>query len=195
MARKKTELNLQAELPEVRSTDFNLFYKPQEEPVDDSITNFTKSLDNFINGAGTGLVLQAEKKEKELNEAEAIEQFNKNRKGFSDAVNSGDIPKEANPYFIEKYKELTLNKAYEKYINSEPDAYKFIAHEGGYEYGWQGHYIPRILIEVMTSYIMAGREKEARQFLDYVWPDHLTEKELFVSLLKERIESSDYWEY
>ena len=92
-------------------------------------------------------------------------------------------------------KELTLNKAYEKYINSEPDAYKFIAHEGGYEYGWQGHRIPRTLIEVMTSYIMAGREEEAREFLDYVWPDHLTEKELFVSLLKERIESSDYWEY
>ena len=34
MARKKTELNLQAELPEVRSTDFNLFYKPQEKPID-----------------------------------------------------------------------------------------------------------------------------------------------------------------
>lgn len=110
MARKKTELNLQAELPEVRSTDFNLFYKPQEAPVDDSVTNFAKSLDNFINGAGTGLVIREELKQKELNEAEAIEQFNKNRKGFSDAVNSGDIPKEANPYFIEKYKELTLNK-------------------------------------------------------------------------------------
>jgi len=110
MARKKTELNLQAELPEVRSTDFNLFYKPQEAPIDDSVTNFAKSLDNFINGAGTGLVLSKELKDKQLNEAEAIEQFNKNRKGFSDAVNSGDIPKEANPYFIEKYKELTLNK-------------------------------------------------------------------------------------
>jgi len=110
MARKKTQLNLQAELPEVRSTDFNLFYKPQEAPIDESVANFTKSLDNFINGAGTGLVLREELKEKEFNEAEAIEQFNKNRKGFSDAVNSGDIPKEANPYFIEKYKELTLNK-------------------------------------------------------------------------------------
>ena len=30
--------------------------------------------------------------------------------GFNDAVNKGEIPKEANPYFIEKYKELTLNK-------------------------------------------------------------------------------------
>jgi hypothetical protein len=110
MGRKKTELNLQAELPEVRSTDFNLFYKPEKAPRDTSIDIFTKSLDNFINGAGTAMVLSAEKKEKELNEAEALEAFNKNRTGFNDAVKRGEIPKEANPYFQEKYKELTLNK-------------------------------------------------------------------------------------
>jgi len=110
MARKKTELNLQAELPEVRSTDFNLFYRPEQAPIDKSVELFTKSLDNFVNNAGVGMVLQAEKKEKEVNEAEALKQFNENRKGFNDAVQNGDIPKEANPYFIEKYKELTLNK-------------------------------------------------------------------------------------
>lgn len=110
MGRKKTELNLQAELPEVRSTDFNLFYKPEKAPRDTSIDIFTKSLDNFINGAGTAMVIGAEKKEKELNEAEALEAFNKNRTGFNDAVKRGEIPKEANPYFQEKYKELTLNK-------------------------------------------------------------------------------------
>jgi len=110
MARKKTELNLQAELPEVRSTDFNLFYKPDVAPRDKSIDIFTRSIDNFVNNAGTAIVLSAERKEKELNEAEAIEQFNKNRRGFNDAVKRGEIPKEANPYFQEKYKELTLNK-------------------------------------------------------------------------------------
>ncbi len=110
MGRKKTELNLQAELPEVRSTDFNLFYKPEQAPVDKSVEIFTKSLDNFINGAGTGMVLSAEKKQKEINEAEAIKQFNDNRTGFNKAVENGEIPKEANPYFQEKYKELTLNK-------------------------------------------------------------------------------------
>ena len=110
MGRKKTELNLQAELPEVRSTDFNLFYKPEQAPVDKSVDIFTKSLDNFINGAGTGMVLSAEKKQKEINEAEAIKQFNDNRTGFNKAVENGEIPKEANPYFQEKYKELTLNK-------------------------------------------------------------------------------------
>ena len=34
MARKKTTLNLTPELPEVRSTDFNLFYRPEVAPRD-----------------------------------------------------------------------------------------------------------------------------------------------------------------
>ena len=110
MGRKKTELNLQAELPEVRSTDFNLFYKPEIAPRDKSIDIFTKSIDNFVNNAGTAMVLNAEKKEKEVSEAEALKQFNDNRTGFNEAVKKGEIPKEANPYFQEKYKELTLNK-------------------------------------------------------------------------------------
>jgi hypothetical protein len=110
MAREKTVLDLQAELPEVRSTDFNLFYKPDVAPRDKSIDVFTQSLDNFINGAGTGLALRAEQEEKDINEAEAVAQFNKNRTGFNKAVERGEIPKEANPYFQEKYKELTLNK-------------------------------------------------------------------------------------
>jgi hypothetical protein len=137
MARKETKLNLQAELPEVRSTDFNLFYRPEQAPVDKSVAIFTRSIDNFVNGAGTAMVLSAEKKEKELNEAEAIEQFNKNRSGFNNAVKRGEIPKEANPYFQEKYKELTLNKKakefqaniYQKYAemnvldNPDPQAF------------------------------------------------------------------------
>jgi len=137
MGRKRTELNLQAELPEVRSTDFNLFYKPDIAPRDKSIDIFTKSIDNFVNNAGTAMVLNAEKKEKEVNEAEALKQFNDNRTGFNDAVKKGEIPKEANPYFQEKYKELTLNKkakefqaeVYRKYAeknvldNPDPNAF------------------------------------------------------------------------
>ena len=137
MGRKRTELNLQAELPEVRSTDFNLFYKPDIEPRDKSIDIFTKSIDNFVNNAGTAMVLNAEKKEKEVNEAEALKQFNDNRTGFNEAVKKGEIPKEANPYFQEKYKELTLNKkakefqaeVYRKYAeknvldNPDPNAF------------------------------------------------------------------------
>ena len=121
MGRKKTELNLQAELPEVRSTDFNLFYKPDIAPRDKSIDIFTKSIDNFVNNAGTAMVLNAEKKEKEVSEAEALKQFNDNRTGFNDAVKRGEIPKEANPYFQEKYKELTLNK---KAMEFQAEVYK-----------------------------------------------------------------------
>jgi len=121
MGRKKTELNLQAELPEVRSTDFNLFYRPDVAPIDKSIDIFTKSIDNFVNNAGTAMVLNAEKKEKEVSEAEALKQFNDNRTGFNDAVKRGEIPKEANPYFQEKYKELTLNK---KAMEFQAEVYK-----------------------------------------------------------------------
>ena len=121
MGRKKTELNLQAELPEVRSTDFNLFYRPEQAPIDKSVSLFAKTIDNFVNGAGTAMVINAEKKEKELSEAEALEAFNKNRLGFNDAVKRGEIPKEANPYFQEKYKELTLNK---KAMEFQAEVYK-----------------------------------------------------------------------
>ena len=137
MGRKKTELNLQAELPEVRSRDFNLFYRPEVAPIDKSVAIFAKSIDNFVNNAGTAMVLNAEKKEKEVNEAEALKQFNDNRTGFNEAVKKGEIPKEANPYFQEKYKELTLNKkakefqaeVYRKYAeknvldNPDPNAF------------------------------------------------------------------------
>ena len=56
MAKRRTtpELNLQKELPQVLSTDFNLFYKPDVAPVDKSVDAFTKSLDAFVSGAGTG---------------------------------------------------------------------------------------------------------------------------------------------
>ena len=129
MAKKRTtpELNLQAELPKVLSTDFNLFYKPDVAPVDKSVEAFTKSLDAFVSGAGTDLVIASEVKEKKTNEAQAIKDYNENRYKFTKQVETGSIPKEANPYFLEKYKELTLNKKaqqfkaeiYDKYANPE----------------------------------------------------------------------------
>lgn len=109
MAERKTpELNLQPELPNVVSRDFNLFYKPEPKPEIAGLKEFTQSLDNFINDAGKKMVLASEYKEKELNEAEAVELYNSTRGKFNDLVNQGKIPKEANPYFIDKYKELEL---------------------------------------------------------------------------------------
>ena len=112
MAKRRTtpELNLQKELTQVLSTDFNLFYKPDVAPVDKSVDEFTKSLDAFVKGAGTDLTILKEVKEKETNEAQAIKDYNENRDKFAKQVENGLIPKEANPYYIEKLQELHLNK-------------------------------------------------------------------------------------
>ena len=117
MAKRRTtpELNLQKELPQVLSTDFNLFYKPDVAPIDKSVDVFTKSLDAFVSGAGTDLTILKEVKEKETNEAQAIKDYNENRDKFSKQVETGSIPKEANPYYIEKLQELHLNKKAEDF--------------------------------------------------------------------------------
>jgi len=146
MARRRNtpDLNLAPELPEIRSSDFNLFYKPDVAPVDKSVQVFAKSLESFAKGALTSMALNEEKKEKETNEAEAIKSYNENKIAFSKAVEKGQIPKEANPYFIEKYKELELNtkaeqfkqKVFTEYAsknvleNPDPDAFgKFYTDE------------------------------------------------------------------
>ena len=94
-------------------------------------------------------------------------------------------------------KDLTYTKAKEKIKNTEADRLKFHAHEFGNDdwYGWQGHYIPPTLTEIIVSLIMAGREEEAREFLEDKWPDNLTDMELFFSLLKEQLELNEYWDY
>ena len=117
MAKRRTtpELNLQKELPKVLSTDFNLFYKPDVAPVDKSVDIFTKSLDAFVSGAGTDLVIAGEIKEKKTNEAQAIKDYNENKAKFSKQVENGSIPKEANPYYIQKLQELDLNSKAQKF--------------------------------------------------------------------------------
>lgn len=120
--RETPQLNLQSELPEVVSRDFNLFYKPEPKPIDPSIETFTKSLDNFINQGGTALAISKEKEVKQESETEAIQVYNDTRLKFNDLVNSGKLPKEANPYFIDKYKELELgdkSRAFKTYLNKK----------------------------------------------------------------------------
>ena len=108
--RQTPNLTLTPDLPEVVSRDFNLFYKPDVAPVDESVRAFTQSLDSFVSGAGTAMVIQSEKKQKKEAEADAIKAYNDNRAGFNDAVKKGLIPKEANPYFVQKYQQLELNE-------------------------------------------------------------------------------------
>ena len=86
-------------------------------------------------------------------------------------------------------KDLTFAKANEKIKNTKPDRLKFYPDGSGYEFGWQGHNIPRTLIEIIAPLIVAGREEEAKKFLDDMWPDNLTDKELFWSLQKELVET------
>ncbi len=95
-------------------------------------------------------------------------------------------------------KELTYIKALEKMQNTEPERFIFHVKENDLSQGlsgWQGHYIPSSLTEVIAPLIMAGREDQARKFLNEKWPNYLTDKELFLSLLKEQVEQSKYWNY
>ena len=109
MARKTPELNLQPEEQKVLSQDFNLFYVPQENPLPAGMKEFTASLDNFVNGGATKAVLGAEVKMKKSERAKALKDYKENKGKFRDAVKNGEIDKTANPYYLEKYKELTLN--------------------------------------------------------------------------------------
>ena len=109
MARKTPELNLQPEEQKVLSQDFNLFYVPQEKPLPAGMKEFTASLDNFVNGGATKAVIGAEVKMKKSERAKALKDYKENKGKFRDAVKNGEIDKTANPYYLEKYKELTLN--------------------------------------------------------------------------------------
>lgn len=111
MAKRNTpNLDLTPELTEVRSRDFNMFYRPQQEPEVAGLKEFTASLDNFVNGAGSSMVIVSEMREKKENVAKAVQDYAENKKKFKEAVKSGQIDKTANPYYLEKYKELSLNE-------------------------------------------------------------------------------------
>ena len=110
MARKTPKLDLTPELPDVVSRDFNLFYRPEAEPEVAGMKEFTASLDNFVNGAGSSMVIASLSKEKKVNSAQAVKDFAENKLKFKEAVKNGKIDKTANPYYLDKYKELTLNE-------------------------------------------------------------------------------------
>lgn len=103
------DLNLEPEEQKVLSTDFNLFYRPQEEPLPAGVKEFTNSLTNFIEGGATKAVIGSEVKLKKSEQAKALKDYQENKGKFRDAVKNGEIDKTANPYYLEKYKELTLN--------------------------------------------------------------------------------------
>jgi len=122
--RRNPELNLQPEEQKVLSTDFNLFYVPQEAPLPAGLKEFTSSLDNFVNGAGSKMALGSEVKMKKSETAKALKDYNDMKGKFRDAVKSGELDKTANPYYLEKYKELTLNSFANEFTERVEQNYK-----------------------------------------------------------------------
>ena len=140
------QLDLKKELPDVVSRDFNLFYKPEAEPEITGLKEFTNSLSNFMEGALTTGNLVGEKKLKESSQADASKFYNEqvqNKKDFNSAVDKGQIPREANPYFIEKLQELELGSKVQEFKgifaeryakenlgeNTDPNAFSLIYEE------------------------------------------------------------------
>jgi hypothetical protein len=123
-SRTPTGLNLTPELPEVASRDFNLFYTPQKEPEIAGLKEFTSALDNFVSGGGTKAVLASEAEDKKINSAQAQQDYAQNKLAFKEAIKAGQIDATANPYYLEKYKELTLNSFASEFSSKLNKAYQ-----------------------------------------------------------------------
>jgi hypothetical protein len=123
-SKKRPTLNLKPEESLVLSTDFNLFYKPEEEPEVSGMKEFTNSLKSFVDGALTKGDIAGEYKEKEVNYAQAKKDYELNKGKFREAVKNGDIDVTGNPYYLEHYKELTLNEWSNQFAEKLQDAYE-----------------------------------------------------------------------
>ena len=117
-------LNLTPELPEVVSRDFNLFYTPQPEPLPAGVKEFASALENFVNTGGTKAVISSELEDKKINSAQAQQDYLENKLAFKDAIKAGKIEATGNPYYLDKYKELTLNSFASEFSAKLGDAYE-----------------------------------------------------------------------
>ena len=108
MVRKTPELKLNEEEPLVLSRDFNLFYQPEPEPLAQGTETFLKSLDAFVSGAGSKMVIASEVKQSKEESAKAVKDYAKLKTKFRTAIKDGTIKKEANPYYLKKYQLLIL---------------------------------------------------------------------------------------
>ena len=123
-SKKRPTLNLKPEESLVLSNDFNLFYKPEVEPEVAGMKEFTSSLKSFVDGALTKGDIAGEYKEKEVNYAQAKQDYELNKGKFREAVKNGDIDVTGNPYYLEHYKELTLNEWSNQFAEKLQDAYE-----------------------------------------------------------------------
>ena len=109
MVRKTPELKLNEDEPLVLSRDFNLFYQPEKEPLPQGTETFLKSLDAFVSGAGSKMVIASEYKQSKEESAKAVKDYTNLKTKFRTAIKEGKIKKEANPYYLKKYQILSLN--------------------------------------------------------------------------------------
>ena len=149
-------LNLTPELPQVVSRDFNLFYTPQPEPLPAGVKEFASALDNFVNNGGTKATLLAEQEQKQIGVAEAQQAMLNNQESFKELVKSGAIPPTANPYFLEKYKELTLNKYASEFTAKISEAYGTEGMEKRLEPNAFGDFYKRNLAQFIKEKDLAG---------------------------------------
>jgi hypothetical protein len=154
--RSPVGLNLTPELPQVVSRDFNLFYTPQPEPLPAGVKEFASALDNFVNNGGTKATLLAEQEQKQIGVAEAQQAMLNNQESFKELVKSGAIPPTANPYFLEKYKELTLNKYASEFTAKISEAYGTEGMEKRLEPNAFGDFYKRNLAQFIKEKDLAG---------------------------------------
>ena len=94
-------------------------------------------------------------------------------------------------------KDLIYSYVTKEINNIEYDSIKFVLIEEelrGDWYGWEDYYIPHEIIQIPGALLLSGREKQAKRFLDYVWPDDLPNKDLYWKEFKEQLARSKYWE-
>ncbi len=98
----------------VDSVDYNLFYKPDRQNVSQGLVQLSKSLQSLVPSL-TNYAITEDIKDKEKEEARAMEDFFKNKKAFAQLVKNGEIPEGANPYYFNKMMSLDLTQKARKF--------------------------------------------------------------------------------
>ena len=98
MVRKTPELKLNEDEPLVLSRDFNLFYQPGKEPLPQGTETFLKSLDAFVSGAGSKMVIASEYKQSKEESAKAVKDYINLKTKFRTAIKEGKIKNSDSEY-------------------------------------------------------------------------------------------------
>ena len=92
---------------EVVSQDYNLFYKPDAKPMNKAVNSLIVSLSSIVPTLATYQVTE-DVKTKAKDEAQAVEDYETNKKSFNDLIKNEKIPEGASPFYYNKMMELDL---------------------------------------------------------------------------------------